>query len=73
MKLKKNLKGIVPSMCYNNLCMKANFDFFAILHSKMALSAIIRNSTEHEIDNISIAAEWILIIFVSKDSHNELF
>ena len=49
----------------NDLSMK-RISTFAIWCSKMAPSAVTKISTEHEIDNISITAEWILITFVSK-------
>ena len=35
--------------------------FFAIWLSEMTPSAITKKSTEHEIDNFSITAEWILM------------
>ena len=53
----------LPSLCRTDLCLKP-ISIFCNLHSKMAPSAITKQSTEH--DSISITIEWILIRFVSK-------
>ena len=57
------LVEIDPSLCQNVSCMNPLY-FFAVWDSKMA--AVTKNSAEHENDNISITAKWILTKFVSE-------
>ena len=57
------LVEIDPSLCQNVSCMNLLY-FFAVWDSKMA--AVTKYSAEHENDNISITAEWILSKFVSE-------
>ena len=53
-------------LCVTMMFAFGRFDFLQFGIPRWQPSAITNNSTEHEIDNISITAEWILINFVSK-------
>ena len=54
---------IDPTFGQNVSCMNPVY-FFAVWDSKIA--AVTKNSAEHENDNISITALWILTEFVSE-------